>query len=45
MGLPSDPEDIAAEQLVEGDINLPSPSEDTGAGGVARAYDLILRAT
>ena len=34
VGLPSDPEDIAAEQLGEDDISLLSPSEDTGAGAV-----------
>jgi len=34
VGLPSDPEDIAAEQLVEDDISLISPSEDTSVGGV-----------
>ena len=34
VGLPSDLEDIVAEQLVEDDISLPSPSEDTSAGGL-----------
>ena len=34
VGLPSDPEDIAAEQLGEDDISLPSPFDDTSASGV-----------
>ena len=33
VGLPSDPEDIAAEQLGEADISLPSPYDDTSAKG------------
>ena len=33
VGLPSDLEDIVAEQLGEDDISLLSPSDDTGARG------------
>ena len=36
VGLPSDPEDIVAEQFGEDDISLPSPSGYISAGGRGR---------